>query len=88
MRLPWGNPLPQEPGCADYSSCQELAITNAEIDPDWRSPYEEDGSEVFGVTVTVDWQWTDQEPEEDVELLVPVWQEAGEWCYGEIKRLN
>jgi hypothetical protein len=82
----WGNPLPQEPGCADYSSCEELTITNAEIDPEFESPYE-DGS-VIGVTVTVNWKWTDEEPDEDVELLIPVWEQDGEWFHGEIEKLN
>lgn len=84
----WGNPVDQEPGCADYSSCEAMEIINAEIDPEFESPYEEDGAEVFGVTVTVNWQWSSQDPEGDVDLLVPVWEQDGEWFYGEIERLN
>lgn len=82
-----GNEISQEPGCANYGNCQVVKITHAEIDDYFESPYEND-SETIGVTVTVDWQWSDEEPEQDVKLLVPVWVEDGEWVYGEIERVD
>ena len=69
---------PFDPGCVPWVAVEHIEVTDAFIDD----------PEHGIVTVRCNWEWTGEDPEQDVELEVPVFWEDGEFTHGEIERVN